>query len=78
MEGGVILDVLLDILPVELGDQAIDILFVLELLGIRRLRFDGANLSAERGDVEEVASATAILPKRSVQVIRAKQHATYS
>jgi hypothetical protein len=57
----ILLDILLDVIPSELRNKTPDILCVLELLGIRRLLLDCANLGIEVCDVEEVASATAAL-----------------
>jgi hypothetical protein len=55
------LQVLLDVVPAKLGYKTPDILLVLELLGIWRLLLDRSNLSVELSDVEEVASAAAVL-----------------
>lgn len=54
VEGRVVLEILLDVLPVELGDEALDVLFVLELFWIGGLRFDGTHFGVEIGDVEEM------------------------
>jgi hypothetical protein len=55
------LEILLDVIPAELRDKTPDVLLVLELLGVRRLLLDCANLGIELSDVEEVTSAAAAL-----------------
>jgi hypothetical protein len=57
----ILLDILLDVIPGELRNQTPDVLRVLELLGIRRLLLDRANLGIEVRDIEKVASATSAL-----------------
>lgn len=61
VEGRVVLEILLNVFPVELWDKALDVLLVLELAGVWGLRFYGADFGVEFGDVEEVASASAVL-----------------
>lgn len=58
---GVVLEVLLDIVPAELRNKALDVLAVLELLRVRRLLLYSTDLGIEICDVEEVAAATAAL-----------------
>jgi hypothetical protein len=59
--GRVVLEVLLDVVPAQLGNETLDVLAVLELFGVRRLLLDRANLGIKLSDVEEVASAAAVL-----------------
>ena len=61
VERSIVLDVLLDVLPVEFGNETLDVLLVLELLGIRRLLLYSANLGVEPCDIEEVAATAAVL-----------------
>jgi hypothetical protein len=59
--GGVVLEVLLDVVPVELGNETLDVLLVLEFRGVRCLFLDFANFGVEVCDIEKVTSAAAIL-----------------
>jgi hypothetical protein len=59
--GGVLLEVPLDVVPLELREEAFDILLVLELGGVRGGDLDFAHLGVEFRDVEEVAAASAVL-----------------
>jgi hypothetical protein len=59
--GRVVLKVLLDVVPAKLGDETLNVLTVFELLRVRRLLLDGTNLGIELSDIEEVASAAAVL-----------------
>jgi hypothetical protein len=59
--GRVVLKVFLDVVPTKLGNETLNVLTVLELLGVRRLLLDGANLGIELSDIEEVASTAAVL-----------------
>jgi hypothetical protein len=67
----IVLEVLLDVIPAKLGNQAPDVLLVLELLGIRRLLFYRTNLGIEFGDVEEMTSAAAALSAGQYQAAKA-------
>jgi len=59
--GRVVLQVLLDIVPVELRDETLDLLAVLKLRWVRSLLFDRANFGVEFSDVEKMATTAAVL-----------------
>jgi hypothetical protein len=59
--GGVLLEVVLDVIPLELREETFDVFLVLELGGVRGGDLDFAHLGVEFRDVEEVASAAAVL-----------------
>lgn len=59
--GGVVLEVFLDVVPVELWNETLDVLLVLEFRGVWCLFLDFANFGVEVCDIEKVASAAAIL-----------------
>lgn len=64
----VVLQVLLDIVPVELRDETLDLLAVLELRWVRSLLFDRANFGVEFSDVEKVATTAAVLASSQYRI----------
>lgn len=62
------LQVLLDIVPVELRDETLDLLAVLELRWVRSLLFDRANFGVEFSDVEKVATTAAVLASSQYRI----------
>ena len=58
----VLLEILPDVVPFELGEQTSDIFLVFELGWVRSRNLDGFDFGIEFCDTEEVASATSALP----------------
>jgi hypothetical protein len=73
-----VLQILLDIVPVELRDETLDLFAVLEFRWVRCLLFDSANFSVELSDVEKVATTAAVLAFGQYRVALLMSRATCS
>ena len=57
----ILLQILPYVVPLELREEAPDVLFIFELGGVRCWDFDGLDLGIELCNIEEVTSTTATL-----------------
>lgn len=67
MVGRVVLKIFLYVVPIKLRDEALDVLAVLELLGVGWLFLDRTNLGVEVCDIEEVGTTSAVLELLSME-----------